>query len=179
MHTTHSSGGAGTTRDVEGDGHGDDRPFISLSRAPENPRTSSVLTNAFEMLDSMNHLPGHISNLPNDHLDTGQMISVPQQTFDESGYSLALSAAGSESCDVTAGMSDDRGVRGPLHAQDCSSPSMAFEGAGALDREGSSSNTQPLLMPQSLEEVCRPCGHLLYLRQARRLSAPWTATLLT
>lgn len=154
MDTSRSSGGAATARDS----NGDDRPFTSLSRAPDDPRASSVLTNAFEMLDSMNHLPSHISNLPNDQLDTGQMISVPQQPVDESGYSLALSPAGSESCDV----SGDRGLRRPsqaaLQAAERGGPSIAYD---VLAHEGSSSNTQPLLMPQSLEEVRRSCGPVL------------------
>jgi hypothetical protein len=217
----------------------DDSVLASLTRRPDDHQGSGgVLANAYEMLDSMNHLPGHLSmqarclqrlpcccdlyslclfercelsfviacdateapflrNTPSylwgasvrnsqrvvqgDQIDTAQMMTVPQQPVDESGYSTLLDSNGHAVATGGAGSGMSTGAAGgagsayssmggrgraldiaPRVSEGAPSEERGLEGAsGLLDRgedAGSDDgNTERLMVPHSLEEVRTQC----------------------
>jgi hypothetical protein len=103
-----------------------------------------MLSNAYDLVGSINHAPGHFAT-GHDHLDTAQMISMPQRPLDESSYSGLLGTTASDSNAFRASAEQDN-VRLPQHVH----PFSAVQEARS---EEAQSGSAPLHMPRSLEMV--------------------------
>lgn len=116
--------------------------------AEDARREAGAMSNALELVDSMNHLPAHLSVGVHEQLDTAAMISVPQRPLDESGYSGLLASAASDS----QGFDASPAVVAAARRSEAGPSAPGTPRSGAADA-GSDSATQPLLVPKSLEEA--------------------------
>ena len=149
VHRSQPAGGAAPP--AAGDSGG---ALAALARPPHadgggaaggHGRSGSLMSNAFEMLDSMTHLPGSISAIPHDtQMDTDQMISAPQRPVVEPGSSSSdlLSPGGSERSGGGGGGGWGRGSQNiPL--------------GGPEDSGDTDTRTTPLLVPGTFEDMLR------------------------
>lgn len=111
-----------------------------------------MISNNYDLVGSINHAPGHFATGGHDHLDTAQMISMPQRPLDESSYSGLLCTTASDSNAFRASARPGEPGRLPQRVH----PFSAVQHSPSEEAQSGHSGSAPLLVPRSLEEVCAP-----------------------